>query len=205
MLPLQSKGLMSMERLFDKEGEHNCYDCACNVVSTLLSFPIWVSLLAGILLCCLMLHSMTGFARLRRLLGLKVVEIRKNIAATKVLECNPPCKMVLCVRTDLGMGKGKIGAQCGHATLGAYCRATRSKSRYLQSWERDAQAKVVVKVQSEEELMNLYQTATELDLPSYLVCDAGRTQIEAGTYTVVAIGPGPIDVLDAVTGHLKLL
>jgi len=29
-------------------------------------------------------------------------------------------KMVLVVRNDLGMGKGKIGAQSGHATLGVY-------------------------------------------------------------------------------------
>ena len=29
-------------------------------------------------------------------------------------------KMVLIVRDDLKMGIGKIGAQCGHATLGAY-------------------------------------------------------------------------------------
>ncbi len=29
-------------------------------------------------------------------------------------------KMVLATRNDLGMGKGKIGAQCGHATLGSY-------------------------------------------------------------------------------------
>lgn len=28
--------------------------------------------------------------------------------------------MVLVVRSDLKMGKGKIGAQCGHAVLGAY-------------------------------------------------------------------------------------
>ena len=28
--------------------------------------------------------------------------------------------MVLVVRADLKMGKGKIGAQCGHAVLGAY-------------------------------------------------------------------------------------
>jgi peptidyl-tRNA hydrolase len=28
--------------------------------------------------------------------------------------------MVLAVRADLKMGKGKIGAQCGHATLGAH-------------------------------------------------------------------------------------
>ena len=31
-----------------------------------------------------------------------------------------PLKMVLVVRTDLDMGKGKIAAQCGHATLAAY-------------------------------------------------------------------------------------
>jgi PTH2 family peptidyl-tRNA hydrolase len=29
-------------------------------------------------------------------------------------------KLVMVVREDLKMGKGKIGAQCGHATLGAY-------------------------------------------------------------------------------------
>lgn len=29
-------------------------------------------------------------------------------------------KMVLATRNDLGMGKGKIGAQCGHATLGSF-------------------------------------------------------------------------------------
>ena len=34
-------------------------------------------------------------------------------------------KMVLVVRNDLKMGKGKIGAQCGHATLGAFTRAKR--------------------------------------------------------------------------------
>ena len=28
--------------------------------------------------------------------------------------------MVLIVREDLKMGKGKVGAQCGHATLGTY-------------------------------------------------------------------------------------
>jgi len=32
-------------------------------------------------------------------------------------------KMVLVVRNDLKMGKGKIGAQCGHAVLGAFKRA----------------------------------------------------------------------------------
>ena len=41
-------------------------------------------------------------------------------------------KMVMCVRNDLGMTKGKIGAQCGHATLGAYKQSKRwaQKSAY---------------------------------------------------------------------------
>ena len=36
---------------------------------------------------------------------------------------NEEHKLVLVVRTDLGMGKGKIAAQCGHATLACYKRA----------------------------------------------------------------------------------
>lgn len=32
-------------------------------------------------------------------------------------------KLVLVVRSDLGMGKGKVAAQCGHATLACYKRA----------------------------------------------------------------------------------
>ena len=37
-------------------------------------------------------------------------------------------KMVLVVRSDLKMGKGKIGAQCGHAVLGAYRQMMQSKN-----------------------------------------------------------------------------
>jgi len=38
---------------------------------------------------------------------------------------NEPLKMVLCVRNDLQMGKGKACAQCGHATLGVYLKTAR--------------------------------------------------------------------------------
>jgi len=46
-----------------------------------------------------------------------------------------PFKMVLCVNMELSMGKGKIAAQCGHATLGAYKRASRHAPTTLRSWE----------------------------------------------------------------------
>ena len=42
-------------------------------------------------------------------------------------------------------------------------------------------------------------------LPCYLVADAGRTQVAAGSHTVLAIGPAPESVIDGITGNLRLL
>jgi len=40
---------------------------------------------------------------------------------------------------------------------------------------------------------------------TYLVSDAGHTEIPAGTVTVVGIGPGPRSSIDAITGDLSLV
>ncbi len=53
--------------------------------------------------------------------------------------------------------------------------------------------------------MQLAAAASNSGLMSYLVVDAGRTQIAAGSKTVLAIGPAPKSQLDEITGHLKLL
>ena len=42
-------------------------------------------------------------------------------------------------------------------------------------------------------------------LVTYIVEDAGRTQIAAGSKTVLAIGPAPVEAFESLTGHLKLL
>ena len=39
----------------------------------------------------------------------------------------------------------------------------------------------------------------------FTVEDAGRTQIAAGSQTVLAIGPAPVKIIDQITSHLKLL
>ncbi len=116
-----------------------------------------------------------------------------------------PYKMVLCVNAELNMGKGKIGAQCGHATLGAYRLIHVCCPSALARWEANGEAKIVVKVDREEGFRDLIQKATAAGVVSYLVQDAGRTQIAAGSRTVLALGPAPADVLDPITGHLKLL
>mmetsp|Transcript_9667 Transcript_9667/g.17810 ORF Transcript_9667/g.17810 Transcript_9667/m.17810 type:complete len:279 (+) Transcript_9667:125-961(+) len=111
-------------------------------------------------------------------------------------------KMVMCVNMDLKMGKGKIAAQCCHACLGSFRRAP---EKYVRPWARSGQPKIAVKCKDVSELEDLAATAQELNLPYYLVADAGRTQIAAGSRTVCAIGPAPKEVIDLITGHLKLL
>ena len=113
-------------------------------------------------------------------------------------------KMVLCVRTDLKMSKGKIAAQCGHAALGMYMKLQTREKTLLQNWFASGQAKVALKVESEVSMLELRSAASTLGLPVHIVVDAGRTQIEPNTRTVLAI-LGPKDTVDAVTGRLSLL
>jgi peptidyl-tRNA hydrolase len=75
----------------------------------------------------------------------------------------------------------------------------------LSKWYSYGQAKITVQVKSEEELQTLCATAREIGLVGCIIHDAGRTQIAAGSATVLAVGPGPKSLVDAVTGHLKLL
>jgi PTH2 family peptidyl-tRNA hydrolase len=114
--------------------------------------------------------------------------------------------MVLCVNNGLGMGKGKIGAQCGHAALGCVQRWRRPDTdAHFRRWEHGGQPKIALKVSDDAHLDALELKAREAGLPTYVVHDAGRTQIAAGSRTVLAIGPAPRSRVDAVTGGLPLL
>ncbi|ODA83765.1 hypothetical protein RJ55_02281 [Drechmeria coniospora] len=120
------------------------------------------------------------------------------------------CKLVLVVRTDLGMTKGKIAAQCSHATLACYKALARAapdspQRKVLARWEKLGQAKIAVQVKSQEELVGLIGKARALGIAAEVIQDAGRTQIEAGSVTVLGVGPAPKSLVDQVTGHLKLL
>ena len=115
------------------------------------------------------------------------------------------CKMTLVIRTDLGMSKGKVAAQCAHAAVGCYKAIQKIDPDVLKAWETFGQTKVTVKADGgEEELMALKEKAQSLGLVAVAIRDAGKTQIQAGSYTVLGVGPGPADMVDQVTGHLKL-
>ncbi|OAA69621.1 peptidyl-tRNA hydrolase 2 [Cordyceps fumosorosea ARSEF 2679] len=132
-------------------------------------------------------------------------------AAPKLKLTNEECKLVLVVRTDLGMTKGKIAAQCSHATLACYKALAAHpdpdspERRMLARWERHGQAKIAVQLKSQEEMLQLCRKARGMGLTAEVIKDAGRTQIEAGSMTVLGVGPAPRSLVDEVTGHLKLL
>jgi len=113
-------------------------------------------------------------------------------------------KMVLIVRTDLGMTKGKAAAQCAHAALGCYKKAVKSNAAALEAWEKTGQAKICLKIDNAEAMMDLATKARENGIAWSVVRDAGRTQVEAGSLTVLGIGPADVNDIDQITGHLKL-
>ncbi len=113
-------------------------------------------------------------------------------------------KQVIVVRTDLEMGKGKIAAQVGHACVLGAENVRRSNLDWFDEWWK-GQEKIVVKVNSLKELENVKKHAIDLNLPWSEVTDAGHTQIEPGTTTCISIGPAPSELIDKITGTLKLL
>jgi peptidyl-tRNA hydrolase, PTH2 family len=114
-------------------------------------------------------------------------------------------KQVIVARTDLKMGKGKLAAQVAHAALAAADEARGMRNEWYSDWKRQGAAKVVVKGSGEEELLELFNKSRSMGLPSSLIRDAGRTQLEPGTVTCLGVGPAPVDLVDVVTGKLKLL
>jgi PTH2 family peptidyl-tRNA hydrolase len=116
-----------------------------------------------------------------------------------------PYKMILCVNMSLKMEKGKIAAQCGHATLACYRKSLRMCPSSVKWWESFGQAKIALKIEGEKEMQELQAKAQALGLVTYIVEDAGRTQIAAGSRTVLGIGPAPVKVIDSIASHLKLL
>jgi PTH2 family peptidyl-tRNA hydrolase len=111
-------------------------------------------------------------------------------------------KMVLVVRQDIGMGKGKAAAQCAHAAVSL----TWNKSEKTHKWMHGdpAQAKIVLKAVFED-MEKIAKECEKQGLSHVWIQDAGRTQIEPGTFTVLGIGPEDEDKLDKITGHLRLL
>lgn len=140
-------------------------------------------------------------------------------------------KQVIVVRKDLNMRKGKIVAQTSHASLGAILNYAEDQSNHrdyiviplidnsadklydkrnnpnpLREWLNGRFTKVCVSVDSEEELLDIYQQAIDNGVNVKLITDAGLTEFNGvPTKTCLALGPDYPENIDPITGHLKLL
>ena len=147
-------------------------------------------------------------------------------------------KQVIVFRKDLLKGpnairKGKFGAQCAHASLGALLKLfsvykqelvrlgtfdvepgkiqyeynlTFGKDSILDDWLNGKFTKVVVSVDSDEELVALDKALDETYIPHALITDAGLTEFHGvPTNTCLGIGPYEAEEIDKFTGNLPLL
>ncbi len=135
-------------------------------------------------------------------------------------------KMMIVMRRDLKMRKGKIAAQSGHACVEAVLMALsrdklldsfaftsdglslnvpEEKSSPLIDWFRFGQAKVCVYVDSEEELIGIAKAAEEKGIIAAVITDAGCTEFHGvPTRTCLALEPLPIEAANELTGNLPL-
>lgn len=122
-------------------------------------------------------------------------------------------KQVIVVRRDLNMRKGKIAAQAAHASLGALLRECQFKDDQVtltmddrtRAWLMGPFKKICVYVNSEAELLAVYERAREADLICSLIQDHGHTEFHGvKTYTAVAVGPDFNERIDEITKDLPL-
>ncbi|XP_052889659.1 uncharacterized protein LOC128297978 [Anopheles moucheti] len=116
-------------------------------------------------------------------------------------------KMVLVVRSDLGLKKGKIASQCAHAAVLCCMRASAGGpgKNKLEAWLMQGQPKIVLRVDSLQEMHLLTERAEAIGVIAEIVRDAGRTQVASGTETVLGLGPDRSAAIDSLVGSLKLL
>jgi len=113
--------------------------------------------------------------------------------------------MVLVTRKDLKLSPGKLAAQAGHAAVNCVLTAKKVKPKIVEEWRNTGSRKIVCQVSNLDAMKRLYGDARDLGLISEMIKDAGRTEIPAGTVTVLGIGPGPRRAIDELTGSLPLV
>ena len=114
-------------------------------------------------------------------------------------------KQVIVVRKDLRIGVGKLISQACHACLEASELAKKRDLKAWKIWHGEGAKKVVVKIDSLEELLELEKKVYRLGIAKALIVDKGLTQIPPNTPTALGIGPEKEEIMDKLTGGLKLL
>ena len=114
-------------------------------------------------------------------------------------------KLVIVVRDDQKLSTGKLAVQVAHAAVNCSIATKKSNTKWYTPWYKEGQKKVVVRAFDLKHLYELKSIAEGLRLQTSLIIDAGLTEVPPETVTCLGIGPGPNEIIDKVTGELKLL
>ena len=127
-------------------------------------------------------------------------------------------KQVIVVRKDLKMRQGKACAQVAHAAMKVFFdRMTKSKNagenlyktsftKEMEEWMKGAFTKVVVSVDTEDQIYQIAEQARLADIPYAVIIDNGLTEFKGQkTVTCVAVGPAESKDIDKITGSLQLI
>ena len=75
----------------------------------------------------------------------------------------------------------------------------------MKQWMDGIFTKIVVYVNSVEEINELAEKAKNLNTPFAIITDCGKTEFSGvPTITAMAIGPDDVDIINSITGHLPL-
>jgi|AntRauTorckE6833_2_1112554.scaffolds.fasta_scaffold31634_2 PTH2 family peptidyl-tRNA hydrolase len=114
---------------------------------------------------------------------------------------------------EKGMRRGKEIAQGSHASSAFLSRRLREDgkldlsemSEETQIWLENGFTKVCLKIDTEEEIMDLYKKASDNGLEAHYIVDSGLTEFAGEkTITALSIGPNYSDKIDEITSELKL-
>jgi len=114
-------------------------------------------------------------------------------------------KVVVLVRQDIKMSKGKTAAQACHAAVSCALAARKKQPKEFSEWDAEGQKISVLKVDTERDMYEFKAQADSQGIVNSVVTDAGRTEVEPGTCTCLGIGPEKQSLLDKITGDLKML
>ena len=174
-----------MENGFAKSG---CYGSTFSMPTWLNTMKVWarnaVAFAAG-------LAMGAGFYKL----------FKREQKSTEAVNPEEYCA-VFVVRKDLKMGKGKITAQCGHAALGIFQDVLQLSPEIADYWLNKEFPKSLYYCANEDVMDELEAIAVSNGYATLIIHDAGRTQIAAGSATVLAIAPVKKDDVKAlIDGH----
>lgn len=137
-------------------------------------------------------------------------------------------KQVIVIRRDLEMPAGKLAAQVAHASMACifslghwssiesegfsspakkfaiHLYDDSAADQSVLQWMTGSFGKITLEVYSEEQMNTLWAFVDQTDLPRAKIVDSGRTVFSEPTLTCFGLGPADRDVINELTGSLKL-